>query len=259
MRNAPPFSSSHSESSEPRDVSTITILFFVLVSAAIGHCWWVGDHVATAALAVIGLGGALGCWYGIWRTIGSTVGLYVGCKYAAPAAAQVVPMIEKQFGQNIPSSAALLISGALVGLGVTLVFFVIGALMFRRSQTLKQYDRNLGFGFGLLNTTSIVALTLWGLLAAEPKIQELQQIQAGQRTKASDSIAKKLDLALVATRKSYVMFALREWNPFNDVAYLKNAKEQLESIIVDSQANGNFRPVRLKNVGRKEPEATADL
>lgn len=249
MRNAPSLSSSYSESSEPRDVSTIAILFFALVGAAMGHCWWVGDHVASATTAIIGLGGALGYWYGIWRTIGSSVGLYVGFEYAAPTAAQVVPMVEKQFGQTIPSNAALLISGGLVGLGVTLVFFVVGALMFRRSQTLKKYDRDVGFAFGLLNATAIMALTLWGLLAAEPKIHELRQLQVGQKNEESDSITNKLDLALVATKKSYVMFALREWNPFNEVVYLKNAKEQLESLIVERQANEHRSALPSESTG----------
>jgi len=239
MRNNSSFSSSYSEQSEPKDVSILAILFFAVVGAAIGHCWWVGDHVATGTTAIIGLGGAVGYWYGIWRTIGSSVGLYVGYQYAAPVAVQVVPMLEKQIGQSIPVTSSLLISGALVGICVTLVFFVVGALIFRRSQTLKQYDRKVGLVFGLLNSTTFVALTLWGLLAAEPKIQELQQMQAGQKNQQTNSLASKLDSALIATKKSYVMFALREWNPFNEVAYLKSAKEQLEGLIAESQSSEN--------------------
>ena len=245
MQNSSSFSSSysehseHSEQSEPRGVSILAILFFAVVGAAIGHCWWVGDHVATGTTAIIGMGGAVGYWYGIWRTIGSSVGLYMGYQYASPAAAQLVPILEKQIGQSIPATTALLFSGALVGIGVTLVFFVVGVVMFRRSQTLKQHDRKAGFVFGLLNSTSIVALTLWGLLTAEPKIQELQQIHAGQNNQQANSIASKLDLALIATKKSYVMIALRGWNPFDEVAYLKNAKEQWIGLIAGNQVSEN--------------------
>ena len=256
MRNTSSLSSTYSEQSEPRDVSISAILFFAVVGAAIGHCCWVGDQVGTGTTAIIGIGGAVGYWYGIWRTIGSSVGLYVGYQYAAPAAAQVVPILEKQIGQSIPVSTALLISGALVGIGVTLVFFVVGALMFRKSHTLKQYDRKAGFVFGLLNSTTIVALTLWGLLAAEPRIQALQQMQSGQKDQQANSIASKLDLALVATKKSYVMLALRGWNPFNEVAYLKSTKEQLEGFIAERQFSEN----RLTGPGEsKKPTQGADM
>jgi mannitol-specific phosphotransferase system IIBC component len=136
MRNE---SSSNSEYSESSSVSIPGILFFLVVGASLGHCWWVGDYVSTIAIAAIGVGSVVGYWYGIWRTVGSSIGLYAGYQYAAPAAAQLMPRIEKQFGQSIPADTGVLLSGALVGIGVTLVFLIIGIVMFRYSQSLKRY------------------------------------------------------------------------------------------------------------------------
>ena len=240
MHNA---SSSNSEYSESSSVSILGILFFLVVGALLGHCWWIGDPVTTFAIAAIGVGSVVGYWYGIWRTVGTSIGLYTGYQYAALVASQMVPMIEKQFGQPIPASTGILLSGALVGIGVTFVFLIVGIVMFRYSQTLKQYDRYLGFAFGIANSASLVALVLWGLLAAEPKIREFQQFHASQISDQSANLSLRLDQVLIATKSSYLMPALREWNPFDKLPYLKSVKEQLESVIAARSAVDNRRTI----------------
>ena len=204
-------------------LSGILILF--LFGASIGHCWWVGDYVAMVSIGAINIGCLLGYCLGLWKTIGSAAGVAVGFYMAESASTHLVPQIEKQLGRSLTVAQGQLVSGVAVGLLVSFVFAIVGFFLFRSSRFLKRCDRYSGFVFGLGNTTALVAILLWGLLASEPMIQQLQ------KSAGASLLVQRLDLALTATKQSYVMGALEQWNPFSSVPQFQELKKQLDELV----------------------------
>ncbi len=230
-------SPTNTETPESTGNPILAIGLVSLIGILCGYFWWIGDQVAMVSLGLIDLGCVVGYWYGIWRTVGSSVGVWAGCQLAAPSATHLVPILEKQFGQSVPTQTGLLLSGIAAGTLATLIFWMVGKVVFRRSRFLKRCDQYAGFTFGFANAVALVALVLWGVLASEPEIKRRQQMTFGAKSEQADQISQRLNQILVATKNSYVMVALRGWNPFLELPQLKKIKQQFDAMIAQKSSS----------------------
>jgi uncharacterized membrane protein required for colicin V production len=213
-------------------------VFFVFVfGVSIGHCWWVGDQVAMVSIVVIGVGCFLGYCYGLWKTIGSSAGASLGLWLAEPTSTRLVPYLERFVGQSLPASVSVLVSGLAIAALVTMAFWMVGVIVFRRSGFLKRCDRYSGFLFGFGNSVAIVALILWGLIASESAIKQMQLTRLGNGDVHGDKLTQGMDQVLTATKSSYVMVALGRWNPYLEVPQFQEIKRQLDQLIIQRSSS----------------------
>lgn len=208
----------------------VGILFIFLCGVSIGHCWWIGDVVAMVSVGFISLGCFLGYCLGLWRTIGPSVSASLGFLLAERTSPFLIPIVEKQLGQTFTASTGMLVSGLAVAVLVSLVFWTVRVFVIRKSRLLKSLDQYTGFLFGFGNSVAVVALFLWGLIASEPAIMQLRHSKSHGSDRA-DQLVRKLDEVLVATKRSYVMFALERWNPFFEVPQFRELKHQFDALI----------------------------
>jgi len=238
----------YDEDSDSKVGLFLGVFFVFLFGVSIGHCWWVGDLVAMASVGLISVGCFLGYCVGLWQTIGSSTGASLGLLLAEPTSNRLVPYLEKQFGQSVPASAGMLVSGLGIALLVITVFWIVGIIVLRRSRFLKRCDQYTGFLFGLGNSVAVVALLLWGLLASESTIKQTQRHNGIAN---QDNVVQGMNQVLAATKNSYVMIALNGWNPYLEVPQFQEIKRQFDAMLV-KRSSGEVDSLPL-NVGPTEP------
>jgi uncharacterized membrane protein required for colicin V production len=226
--------------------SKITTFLSSVVLFAVGfcaiHCWLVKDWIALATIVAVVAGGLAGFWWGIWRTLASWLGCYAGYSLAGYTADRLIPFLENQSKLTLDRSTGLSISGVAVGSAVTLFLIILGAIL-RRNETIKAFDRRAGFVLGTASSSISAAMIFWVLLAAEPTIKRSQLLIKTNPAIANSSetqfvAIEKLSNVLDALNKSYVMVALKPWNPIVEVAYLRDMKSKIEaSITTPSKTN----------------------
>ena len=226
------------ESSSPIASFLSVIILFAFGFVAV-HCWAVRDWVALSTVVAVMVGGIAGYWWGMWRSLASSVGCYAGYALASPTADRLIPFLENQWKQTLDRPTWLLISGIVVTAAVTLLLIVIGTLL-RRNETLEAYDHRAGFLLGVASTSVSAAMIFWVLLAAEPTIEQsrrvIQNTPSLVHASATQSIAiERMSDLLVALKKSYVMIALKPWNPITEMAYLRELKSTIESSLTKPQ------------------------
>jgi len=219
------------------------IILFAIGFVAV-HCWVVRDWVALSTVIAVMVGGLAGYWWGMWRSLASSAGCYFGYALASPTADRLIPFVETQWKQTLDRPTWLLISGIVVAAAVTLFLIIIG-MMLRRNEALKAYDHRAGFLLGVASTSVSAAMIFWVLLAAEPTIEQsrrvIQNTPSLANASATQSIAiERMSDLLVALKKSYVMIALKPWNPITEVAYLRELKSTIESSLIKSQEANQF-------------------
>jgi uncharacterized membrane protein required for colicin V production len=229
------------EDLQPNSFPYLGFVFLFLTGAAMGHCWWVSDFVALGTVFLFSLGSLAGYCCGFWRSAASTMGMFVGYQFAVPVSVQLVPFVEGQLHHSIQPAMGLAGSGFLAGIVATIVLLLVGVFL-RRNAFFRRLDHSAGGITGLCSTVAGVALVFWVLLASEPKIQQSwEMVQKNESLSKSEDTRYKAIRCLTefidATKKSYVMVGLRSWNPFLDVAYLRDLKMQLESSVVPEQTN----------------------
>lgn len=231
----------------PSTIPLGSILFVFGFGVAFGHCWWVGDQVASATVVLIAIGGLGGYYCGLWRTIASSVGMCVGYQLATPTSHYLVPFLQNQVNQTIEPATGKIVSGIVAGLVATFLLVIVGMFL-RRNSFLKRVDQYTGFAVGLISAAASVALVFWVLLASEPSIERSRQI--AQQNKAFDDsnganplAIDRLASLLAATKKSYVMVGLKAWNPFIDVLYFRDLKARIELSVASAKSTtSNFSP-----------------
>ena len=140
------------------------------------------------------------------------------------------------------------ISGLAAGSVATLGILWIGVFL-RRNTMFRIVDQYAGGVAGLCSSVVGVALVFWVVLAAEPTIRQSREIadrnemlSLGKDTRYVALI--RLTEFIDATKKSYVMVGLRSWNPFVDVAYIRDLKKQIETSLDparwNSETNGGI-------------------
>ena len=243
-----------SESSSPIATFLSLIILFAIGFVAV-HCWVVRDWVALSTVVAVMVGGIAGYWWGMWRSLASSVGCYAGYALASPTADQLIPFVENQWKQTVDRPTGLLVSGIVVAAAVTLLLIVIGTLL-RKNETLEAYDHRAGFLLGVASTSVSAAMIFWVLLAAEPTIEQsrrvIQNTPSLANASATQSIAiERMSDLLVALKKSYVIVALKPWNPIVEVAYLREMKSTIESSLTKpqdaNQSSGGFELSTLSN------------
>ena len=243
-----------SESSSPIAIFLSLIILFAIGFVAV-HCWVVRDWVALSTIFAVMVGGIAGYWWGMWRSLASSVGCYAGYALASPTADRLIPFVENQLKQTVDRPTWLLISGIVVAAAMTLFLIIIGMLL-RRNEALKAYDHRAGFLLGVASTSVSAAMIFWMLLAADTTIEQsrrvIQNSPSLANASATQSIAvEKLSDVLVALKKSYVMVALKPWNPIVEVAYLREMKSTIESSLTKpqdaNQSSGGFELSTLSN------------
>jgi len=225
-----------------------SILFVFGFGLALGHCWWVGDRVASATIVLVAIGGLAGYYCGLWRTIASSMGMCVGYQLANPTAEYLVPFLQNQINQTIEPATGKIISGIVAGLVATLLLVIVG-LFLRRNAFLKRFDQYTGFAFGLISATACVASVFWILLASEASIDRSRQIAQqnkalGDSDGANPLAIDRLASLLAATKTSYVMVGLKAWNPFIDVPYFRDLKAKIELSVSAAKNTGSKNPLQ---------------
>jgi len=197
------------------------------------HCWVVRDLVALATAVTVAIGGLAGYWWGLWRTLASSVGCFAGFELANPIADRLIPFINNQWNQTIDPSTGYIVSGMVAGVAVTFLLVLVGILL-RRNEIFRKCDQRAGLVFGLASTTASIAIVFWVLLASEPSIErslqvmQIKSVQSDSSTTQSLAV-ERLSNVLKAMKKSYVMVALKPWNPVFEVAYFRDVKAKIES------------------------------
>jgi hypothetical protein len=167
--------------------------------------------------------------------------MFIGYQFALPISVRLIPFLEGQFHQSIEPTIGIAISGFAAGIVATLGILWIGVFL-RRNTMFRIVDRYAGGVAGLCSSVVGVALVFWVVLAAEPTIRQSREIadrnemlSLGKDTRYVALI--RLTEFIDATKKSYVMVGLRSWNPFVDVAYIRDLKKQIETSLDPARWN----------------------
>jgi hypothetical protein len=167
--------------------------------------------------------------------------MFIGYQFALPISVRLLPFLEGQIHQSIEPTIGIAISGLAAGSVATLGILWIGVFL-RRNTMFRIVDRYAGGVAGLCSSVVGVALVFWVVLAAEPTIRQSREIadrnemlSLGKDTRYVALI--RLTEFIDATKKSYVMVGLRSWNPFVDVAYIRDLKKQIETSLDPARWN----------------------
>ena len=222
---------------QPQSSGSATLLGLVLISlaSAAGVLYFLDDKLGAMSMLPIALGAGMGFRSGAWKIFSMLLGSVVGFYFAVPTSTFLIPIIESTFSRSISNPGlGLGLSGFVAGTIATVVSLAIGWMLTSRFLWLKSLDQNLGMIVGSGKSLALVAITLWTVLAMEPRMIKMQGTAARDAEDSSWLYQRFLSIG-EATRKSPCLRYLVAWNPIAENVTLNDMLSKTESMVRDIQ------------------------
>lgn len=222
---------------ESNNSSTLLWIALAVIVGTAGTLYAVSDIIGAIVMIPLAFGAFFGHRSGAWKMLSVFLGSVCGCYLAAPTAARLVPLLEDTLGRSISNLALERgISGFVAGIAVTIILLCLGWLVTSRIPYLKSLDRNAGMVIGVSKSLVLVAVSLWTVLALEPRMIEIRGKQLREKESAQSNLYQRILGVAEATRRSPVLSYLAQWNPIASHPQLNELLNKGQAMVLDLQS-----------------------
>jgi uncharacterized membrane protein required for colicin V production len=222
---------------ESKNSSILLWITLALVLGTAGTLYAINDKIGAIVMIPLAFGAFFGHRSGAWKMLSVFIGSVCGYYLAAPTAARLVPLIEEALGRSISNSALELgVSGFVAGIAVMIVLLCFGWLVISRIRLLRALDKDLGIVIGVSKSLALVVVSLWTVLALEPRMIEIRGKQPINGESAQANLYHQFLNVADATRKSPILSCLSKWNPIATNPQLNELLNKSQAMVLKVQS-----------------------